>query len=288
MNNKEISIILNDIADAYEIIGESFRALPFARSAQKIENDANAISDKVVINEIKYINKHGYSKKLRRLRSMSQYRAYILFCNIMGVGEKTARKMVEAGLRTLSDVAKKWTNLTEDAKAGIKYYSELNKRTPRSDVSALLKKIASLMPRGVSFMPLGSYRRGAKTIGDLDIIIFLNGKRVNIFPMLIKAISIYLIRSGDSVMSLLAKVPHNHVIRCDFFICEVGTCPEYVQYGTGSREHNIKMRAIAKSKGFKLNQYGLYCIGTGKKIDIKSEQELYEFLGQEYPPPSCR
>jgi DNA polymerase (family 10) len=61
-----------------------------------------------------------------------------------------------------------------------------------------------------------------------------------------------------------------------------------LQYFTGSKEHNIKLRKIALKKGFKLNEYGLFDRETNEKVAGGSEEEIYHKLGLEYIPPELR
>jgi len=60
-----------------------------------------------------------------------------------------------------------------------------------------------------------------------------------------------------------------------------------LQYFTGSREHNISLRMIAKSKGFTLNEHGLFD-SSGKRMDDGSEGSVYKLLGLRWLPPKYR
>ena len=57
---------------------------------------------------------------------------------------------------------------------------------------------------------------------------------------------------------------------------------------TGSGELNKRMRQIAKEKGFKLSEYGLFNISDGKKIKISSEEDFFKKLNMKYLPPKLR
>ena len=57
---------------------------------------------------------------------------------------------------------------------------------------------------------------------------------------------------------------------------------------TGTKELNVKMRAVAKEKGLKLNQYGLFYNADGKKIAGRTEEEMFEALGLKYLEPHQR
>ncbi|TAL43362.1 MAG: DNA polymerase III, partial [Chitinophagaceae bacterium] len=59
-------------------------------------------------------------------------------------------------------------------------------------------------------------------------------------------------------------------------------------YFTGSREHTIQLRTIAKQKGWKVNEYGVFNSKTGKRMAGKTEEEIYDLLGLNYIPPEQR
>jgi DNA polymerase (family 10) len=59
-------------------------------------------------------------------------------------------------------------------------------------------------------------------------------------------------------------------------------------YFTGSKEHNIKLRSIAKNSGYKINEYGLFDIKTDKRLAGATEEEMYHLLHLQFIPPQLR
>jgi len=59
-------------------------------------------------------------------------------------------------------------------------------------------------------------------------------------------------------------------------------------YFTGSKEYNIRLREIARKKGFKLSEYGLFDRKTGKFVAGRTEKEIYKKLGLKYVEPEKR
>ena len=59
-------------------------------------------------------------------------------------------------------------------------------------------------------------------------------------------------------------------------------------YFTGSKEHNVKLRGIAKKKGYKLNEYGLFPVDEERPVPLATEEEVYNFFGLAYIPPELR
>jgi DNA polymerase (family 10) len=61
-----------------------------------------------------------------------------------------------------------------------------------------------------------------------------------------------------------------------------------LQYFTGSKEHNVKLREYAQKKGYKINEYGIYRIDDEEKKGGEKEEEIYQILGMEWIPPEMR
>ncbi|HET7116003.1 MAG TPA: hypothetical protein VFI29_05910, partial [Hanamia sp.] len=59
-------------------------------------------------------------------------------------------------------------------------------------------------------------------------------------------------------------------------------------YFTGSKEHIIKLRTMAKERGYKINEYGIFDSATGKRLAGQTEEEMYHFLNLKYIPPENR
>ncbi|HWR32648.1 MAG TPA: hypothetical protein VN451_03950, partial [Chitinophagaceae bacterium] len=59
-------------------------------------------------------------------------------------------------------------------------------------------------------------------------------------------------------------------------------------YFTGSKEHNIQLRTMAKQKGWKVNEYGVFDTKTGRRLAGKTEAEIYSLFGLKYIPPEKR
>ena len=61
-----------------------------------------------------------------------------------------------------------------------------------------------------------------------------------------------------------------------------------LQYFTGSKEHNVKLRTIAVKKGYKLNEYGLFDRETEEKVAGEDEEGIYRTLGLDWMEPELR
>jgi DNA polymerase (family 10) len=61
-----------------------------------------------------------------------------------------------------------------------------------------------------------------------------------------------------------------------------------LQYFTGSKEHNVKLRTISVKAGYKLNEYGLFTRNTNELVAAENEEQIYSALGMEWIPPELR
>ena len=59
-------------------------------------------------------------------------------------------------------------------------------------------------------------------------------------------------------------------------------------YFTGSKEHNIQLRTLARERGWKMNEYGVFDAETGKRLAGKTEEEIYTLLGYRFIQPEDR
>ena len=100
----------------------------------------------------------------------------IIFTNVYGIGPKKAEELEKSGLTSIDDLVKASYNdsklLNEKQKIGLKYYKDINARIPRSEIT----KFEQILTKQVTpdtklkFEIVGSYRRGAKDSGDIDVI----------------------------------------------------------------------------------------------------------------------
>ena len=133
----------------------------------------------------------------------------------------------------------------------------------------------------------GSLRRKKETIGDIDIIIEAEMKdRKKILKNILSLQQVYKsIEAGTTKATMILK---NKNIQLDVRLVNADEFGAALLYFTGSKEHNIKLRIIARNYGYKLNEYGLFKITTDKKIAGTTEAIIYNVLGLKYIPPELR
>ena len=132
--------------------------------------------------------------------------------------------------------------------------------------------------------PAGSLRRKKETIGDIDIVCAstdLPGV-MNAFINLSQCKGILL--QGETKSSIIT----NDNIQVDLRVVKPESYGAALQYFTGSKEHNIKLRNLANEKGYKINEYGLFKIKNNKKVTGKKEEDIYNQLGLKWIPAELR
>jgi NAD-dependent DNA ligase len=227
---------------------------------------------------------------------------YIL-SEIYGVGPKKAKDLVEKGITTIAQLRERQDELLNDVqKAGLKYYEDILERIPRSEVDEYntvfktsFDKVSTPESR---YEIVGSYRRGAHTSGDIDVIITSDDP--SMFPKFIdvlleKEIILEVLSRGKTKCLVVARLPnHKTARRVDFMYTSQEEYPFAVLYFTGSKTFNTVMRGHALKIGVSLNEHGLYKKQPGKekeeKVDsvFKDEKDIFDYLKLEYKEPVDR
>lgn len=135
---------------------------------------------------------------------------------------------------------------------------------------------------------LGSLRRALPTIGDIDIACIVQEGAASEVIEHFTAYSgkIAVDNRGDKKASII--LPPR--LRVDFRVEEKEGYGAMLQYFTGSKAHNIKLREYALTKGYSLSEWGI------KEMRVKdhplkrfsTEESFYRFLGLPYIPPELR
>jgi hypothetical protein len=116
----------------------------------------------------------GRLAKLENLQNNDMVTAVQLFTKIHGVGAATARQWFTWGLRSIADVQRDpRVQLSATQKVGLKFMVDKEHRIPRLEVTALqehVQRVAQRILPGVTVICCGSYRRGAPSSGDVDLL----------------------------------------------------------------------------------------------------------------------
>lgn len=139
-------------------------------------------------------------------------------------------------------------------------------------------------PNLVKIEALGSFRRRKDMIGDIDfLVISLNSEKTMEYFRNYSQVD-KVLGSGDTKSSVWLKSK----IQADIRVVPENSWGAASQYFTGNKDHNVKLRNIAISKGYKLSEYSLSDRKTNEIIESKSEKHIYEKIGLEYVIPELR
>lgn len=133
----------------------------------------------------------------------------------------------------------------------------------------------------------GSLRRKKSTIGDIDILATAqSGKEKTVLENIVSISGVKkVLARGETKVSVLLE-PYD--IQVDFRLVKKDQWGAALLYFTGSKDHNIHLRTIAKDKNWKINEYGIFSNKSDKKIAGKTEEDMYSKIGLDWIPPEMR
>lgn len=217
---------------------------------------------------------------------------------MQGGGAALARRLARAGARTRADLLRPavFAQLPRDAQMNVKYRPA--RRIPLAAARAAaaeLRRRVRLGGRRARSTVAGSVRRGEAFAADLDILVVsadafttptlapaVRGDRLSIADVYV---------SGGRRVSLVLAVGDVY-IRADLFRTTAEERPYALfQYNSG-RAYNIRVRAFAARRGWRLNQYGLFIAGTGARVRgsaaVRTERGVARLLGVTPRAPADR
>jgi DNA polymerase beta len=230
------------------------------------------------------------------------------FASIMAIGPVKAKELVEVHkISSMDDLKSNGRSfLNEKQIMGLKYHDDFLKRIPRREMikhDELISKALTAIDPKLTYKIAGSYRRGAASSGDIDVLVTHpeikesdhNMYLSNIVEHLTKAK--YLVDNfalGEKKYNGVCRLPnHKYSRRIDIMVTPPSQFPFALLYFTGSQTFNVRMRNHALSLGYSLNEYGLKYVSGAKKqqtVDDKflTEEDIFDFLHLKYTAPESR
>lgn len=131
----------------------------------------------------------------------------------------------------------------------------------------------------------GSYRRGRETVGDLDVLVVASDRQAAMdhfesYPGRSQTIA----RGEQKKISIRV----GKAFQVDMRLVEDEQFGAALQYFTGSKEHNVRLRRMAQAKGLKINEYGVFREADDGRLGGQSEEEIYAAVGLPLIPPELR
>ncbi|BGP38323.1 hypothetical protein JCM10449v2_002254 [Rhodotorula kratochvilovae] len=220
------------------------------------------------------INRTGTHRRLSTFETEAD-KAHKLFSGIYGVSSATAQDLYAAGARSIADLRREPERFgfTKAASMiGLEYYEDLLERIPRKEMTELyeaVKAIAHDIDPKLVVECMGSYRRGAESSGDIDLLVTRDPSDGKTHEGMIKRLWRRLSRAGiaqfelsipDGWDDLDAKLPREgaKMRRIDVLGVPWDEMPAALIYFTGNDHFNRSLRLKARRHGYRLNQRGLY------------------------------
>ncbi len=311
--NAEVARILYEIGELLTIKEDRYRSRAFLMAAQRVESlteDIRRIRERDELLEIPSVGKSiaaiieevldtGGSSQLEELRESLPHGVRDIM-ELEGIGPKTALRLhKELGIVSLESLeeaikAGKLRSLKgfgvkteENILKSIEAYRGRQERFLLGGILPVIDQIVEYMKESnavIEAEAAGSSRRRKETIGDLDILVS-SVRPEEVAEWFISMPRVSRVISKGTTRSTIIVGPR---LQVDLRVVPSESYGSALQYFTGSKEHNIKLRTIAVKKGYKLNEYGIFDRDTDKRIAGETEEEIYEILGMKYIVPELR
>lgn len=256
--------------------------------------------------------KTGKLVKIEKIRADDTTVAINALTKVTGIGPAAAHKLVQEGIMSVEDLRKHPDKLNHHQQIGLKYYEDFEKRIPRHEVEQLrdvaFKEIGDL-DKSYTCDVCGSFRRGATSSGDIDILLTHpdftseSGKKPKLLSQVVekleasglvtdrlslgdvKFMGVCILGETDSQKDRAHQRIDIRLIPSDQYSCAL-------LYFTGSDQFNKDMRLHALELGFTLNEYCIRPVGStgtpGEPMPVSSEEDLFDYLGMDFKKPSER
>ena len=315
MKNKQLAALFSRIGDALEIKGETgFKVIAYRKASRILEElteDIEAIAREKKLQDIPGIGS-GIAQKIEEYLQTGQMKKYtevlssipeglLKLLEIQSLGAKTIhlahkelqvngleglKKVIEDG--SLAKLYGMGEKKVENIKKGIEIYEKAQERIPIFEAVSLVEEVMEYLKKAPQIGQLsaaGSLRRMRETVGDIDILATgRNGEQIIRYFTRHPGVS-RILAEGKTKGSVLISTDRGER-QVDLRIVAEPEFGAALQYFTGSKAHNIKLRGIAKDKGLKISEYGVF--KGQKKIAGRSEKEVYKALGLPLIPPELR
>ncbi len=240
---------------------------------------------------------------------------------IVGIGRAHALELYDKGITSVEMLKEKIKNkeieVNDKILLGLKYYGKYKMNIPRSEMEmyeSLFKNVINKINKKLELNDkneyivelCGSFRREKNQSNDIDVLIskknvltdskkqnhlerFINKlkkplKNNNNQPLIIDSMTD---KKPKSKFMGFCKLLDNPPRRLDIRFVPYDSYYSALLYFTGSALLNTKMRQIAKDKGYKLSEYGLFN-KEGIPFKISSERDIFKLLNMEFVPPRLR
>lgn len=313
LNKKDIIKLLESIAIYLELKGENpFKISAYRKAAQALEKDERSLSEIDNISEIKGIGKgttavieeYIETKESETLKELQKEvpETLIPLLKIPGLGGKKLAKLYQQLNIIDADSLKKALEdgLVEElpgfgkksAEKMLTSLNEVNERPERLPVSMMIDLSSEIenhldgIKEITRYSLAGSLRRMRETVKDIDYIISTDQ------PEKVRDQLLEIPRLKDIIAKGATKVSvtleWDFDINIDFRMVTDKEFPTTLHHFTGSKDHNVAMRQMAKARGEKISEYGVEIEETGELLTFENETAFFKHFDLNFIPPEVR
>jgi DNA polymerase (family 10) len=311
--NAKVASLLYEIAEILTIKGDRFRSRAYQMAAQRVTaltEDIEAVKSRDELEMIPGVGKSiaatiseyldtGDSTVLQELKE-SLPKGVPEMIELEGVGPKLAMRLnAELGIVSVDslEMAAKQHRIRvlkgfgpkkeENILKAIEEYRSRSGRFLLGEVLPIIKGILQYMDESGVIRRVevaGSARRRKETVGDLDVLVSSTDPSIVTERFVTMPPVARILAQGPTKSTVVLE----NRLQVDLRVILPESYGAALQYFTGSKEHNVKLRTIGVKEGFKLNEYGLFRRDTDELVAAEDEADIYEALGMDWMPPELR
>jgi DNA polymerase/3'-5' exonuclease PolX len=311
--NSDAAESFREIADLLDVLGERFKPEAYRRAVRSIEaltEDLRAVAARDQLRSIPGVG-DAIEEKIRELLStghieyLEKLRHEVPpglreIIRLPGLGPKTARRFwTELGIEGPAELS---AAIAAGKLDGVKGFGPKKIEQIRLALAAAAGSAPSVrLPIEVAF-PIahrllaglrasgavekleaaGSFRRCRETVGDLDILA-TSGEPERVFDAFTRLPDVAEVRLRGPTKE---TVNLRNGLQVDLRVVEPAAFGAALLYFTGSKDHNVRLRSLARDRGLKINEYGTY--RGDERISGATEEEMYASLELAWVPPEIR
>ena len=312
-SNAEAAEIFRTIADLLDLLGEKFKPEAYRRAARSIESLTEELGAVAARGELRSIPGVGeaiadkteeylktgtipYYEKLKRQIPPG----LVELMRLPGLGPKTARRFwVELGVEGPTELR---DAIAAGRLNGMKGFGEKKIEQIRSALAAAAagpgparRPIEEVYPVALGLLRAiregavvdraevaGSFRRARETVGDLDLLVTSKDPST-VFETFTHYPLVSEVKMRGETKETVVLTGG---LQVDLRVVKPEEFGAALQYFTGSKDHNVHLRSLARDRGLKVNEYGVF--REEERLAGASEEEVYAALGLAWIPPELR
>ena len=313
MANFALARLFYEMASLLEARESSvFRVRAYQRAAQTLETLAEDVAAVAARGELTALPGIGRDLAARigeylatgRIAQLDELRAtlpaaFLTFLEIRGLGPRTARALADQGVesveqleamcrsRQIIGVAGIRDKTAENILKAIERWKAGQTRTLLASGRTVAAQVAEALRAhgGVERLEIaGSLRRMRETVKDIDLLVTsTEPERVIGTLTTLPSVTEVIVKGPTK-----ASVRHQDGLQIDLRVVEPAAFGAALQYFTGSKDHNVRVREIASRRGLRISEYGVFDERTGERVAGATEEEVYATVGLPWIPPELR